>query len=150
MEILDRLIECPKCGSNVCYEQHIDSETTWTCMGCGYGTSTLSVEGSETVTKVIETAPELYKDIKHVDSQNRVWFPITITLPEKGMVFVDGTSKDDWKWAAARVVELSQKERQSGKYPKGQKSRVDTSSMRFFERTDFIGACEYVGIFDTV
>ena len=47
-------------------------------------------KGSSVVAQAVETSPELYKDLMFEDKNNRVWLPATITLPEKGMVFLDG------------------------------------------------------------
>ena len=56
---------------------------TWLCFGSGFTTSTLMTEGSKVVQDLIETSPELYKDLLHTDKNKRVWAPATITLPER-------------------------------------------------------------------
>ena len=85
----DQLVEGPF-GSNACYEQSFEQQgqniKTWLCFGSGFTTSTLMTEGSKVVQDLIETSPELYKDLLHTDKNKRVWAPATITLPEKGMV----------------------------------------------------------------
>mgnify|MGYP000672253572 FL=1 len=92
---MEKLVEGPF-GSNACYEQSFEQEgqevKTWLCFGSGFTTSTLMTEGSKTVADLLETAPELHKDLIHIDDKKRVWAPATITIPEKGMVFVDGTN----------------------------------------------------------
>ena len=64
-------------GSNACYEQKFDQDgaevKTWLCFGSGFTTSTLMVEGSKSVADLLETAPELYKDLLHTDEEKRVW-----------------------------------------------------------------------------
>ena len=106
-------------GSNACYEQSFQQEgkeiKTWLCFGSGFTTSTLMTEGSKSVQDLLETAPELYKDLLHTDEEKRVWFPATITLPEKGMVFLDGTSKEEWKWSASLAVKLTEEEKKISK-----------------------------------
>ena len=93
---MEQLVICKRCGSNACMEQKINEEvTTHFCMGCGFTTSTIMTEGSEVVKSALETSPELYKDLMHKDQDGNIWMPSTITLPNKGMVFVDGTSKGD-------------------------------------------------------
>ena len=110
----DKLVEGPF-GSNACYEQTFQQDgkdvTTWMCFGSGFTTSTLMEKDSVIVKNTLETSPELYKDLMHVDKNNRVWFPSTITLPAKVMVFADGTDKDNWKWAAVKAVELTKEEK---------------------------------------
>ena len=93
----DGLVTCKRCEGNACYEQHVDENvTTWMCMGCGFTTSTLMTEKSEIVAQAVSTSPELYKDLMFKDKDGLTWLPATITLPNKGMVFLDGTSKKDW------------------------------------------------------
>ena len=105
------------------------------------------LEGSKLVTDTLETSPELYKDLMFVDENKLVWFPATITLPEKGMVFVDGTSKDTWKWAAAKATEISGAEKD--KYPKGQTHKMDMSSIKYFDSArGFMDALEVIGFYD--
>ena len=97
---MEKLVVCRRCESNACYEQQINEETTtWLCMGCGFTTSTLMTEASTVVKQAIETSPELYKDLMTTDKDGLVWMPSTITLPNKGMVFLDGTNKEDYRWA---------------------------------------------------
>ena len=97
----DNLVTGPF-GSNACYEQVFEQDgkevKTWMCFGSGFTTSTLMTEGSSAVENAKATSPELYRDLMHVDKDKRVWFPSTITLPNKGMVFLDGNTKKDWKW----------------------------------------------------
>ena len=136
-------------GSNACYEQSFQQEDkeikTWLCFGSGFTTSTLMIEGSKSVQDLLETAPELYKDLLHTDEEKRVWFPATITLPEKGMVFLDGTSKDSWKWSASLAVELTQEEKK--KFPKDQTHKMDMVNNKQFEKNDFMDALEYIGFY---
>ena len=88
----DSLVTCKRCQSKLCYEQQIDSNTyTWLCLTCGFTTNTALEEHSEAVDTVRKTAPELYKDLLYIDDKRKVWMPATITVPEKGMVFLDGT-----------------------------------------------------------
>ena len=143
----EKMIVCPHCGGNACYEQIISEEvSTHFCFGCGYSTSTLMVEGGELANKTLETSPELYKDVMFVDENKKVWFPSTITLPGKGMVFLDGTSKENWKWAAIKAVEIIEEERE--KFPKEQTHKMDMKSISHFEREDFMEALDSIKFFD--
>ena len=97
---MDTLTICKRCNGNACYEQHIDEATkTWLCMACGFTTSTVMQDNDSVVKSAVESSPELYKELKFVDDTNLAWLPATITIPEKGMVFLDGTSSKDWVWA---------------------------------------------------
>lgn len=144
---MEKLVECKRCSGNACYEQNITEDiTTWLCMGCGFTTSTLMTEGSKIVTEAIETSPELYKDLMFKDLDGRIWLPSTLTLPAKGMVFIDGTSKINWKWAAARAIEISKEEQ--NKFPEGQTHKMDMKNISHFEQKDFMDAMEFIGFFN--
>lgn len=150
----DQLVECRRCGSNACYEQHIDENTTtWLCMGCGFTTSTLMVKGSEVVSQAMSTMPELYKDLLHVDAEGLHWLPAVITLPDQGMVYLDGTSKEDWKWAAVKSIPLTKQDREEKvngrpKYPKGVNTKADMKNLQHFDQTDFMDALDVIGFYN--
>ena len=142
---MDKLVDCKRCGGNACYEQNIDKQTTtWMCMGCGFTTSTLMTKDGEVVKNAIETSPELYKDIMFEDSDKRVWLPATITLPAKGMVFVDGTDKKDWKWAAVNAIPLQEGDK---KVSEDQTHKMDMKNVKHFNQKDFMDALETIGFF---
>jgi hypothetical protein len=142
---MDKLVDCKRCGGNACYEQNIDENiTTWMCMGCGFTTSTLMSKDGEVVKNAVETSPELYKDIMFEDSDKRVWLPATITLPAKGMVFVDGVNKKDWKWAAVNAVPLQEGDK---KVSEVQTHKMDMKNVKHFNQKDFMDALETIGFF---
>lgn len=146
---MDKLVECKHCGSAVCYEQNISEELqTWMCMSCGFTTTSLMTRYSKEFNTLLETAPELYKDIMFIDDQNRAWFPATITVPEKGMIFVDGTSKDDWRWAAVPSVPITEEEYKTKKYHRTQKYRMDMQRISYFKKSEFIVAMGTTGFLE--
>ncbi len=146
----DQLVDGPF-GSNACYEQVITDGntnttiTTWMCFGSGFTTSTLMTEGSNLVKQAIETSPELYKDLMHKDEKGLVWLPATITIPEKGMVFVDGTDKKNWKWAGVKAIPLAEGDK---KMSKEQTHKMDMQNVKHFNQNDFMDAAEYIGMFE--
>ena len=143
---MDKLVDCKRCGGNACYEQNVDENTTtWMCMGCGFTTSTLMSKDGEVVKNAVETSPELYKDIMFEDSDQRVWLPATITLPAKGMVFVDGVNKKDWKWAAVNAVPLQEGDK---KVSEAQTHKMDMKNVKHFNQKDFMDALETIGFFE--
>ena len=146
----DQLVEGPF-GSNACYEQTFEQDgkevKTWMCFGSGFSTSTFMEKGSQLVENTLQTSPELYKDLMHVDKNNRVWFPATITLPEKGMVFIDGTSKEDWKWAAVKAIEITEEDRKLKQFPADQKYKMDMENKSLYGKNDFMDALEVIGFF---
>lgn len=145
----DQLVECNRCGGNACYEQHInETTTTWLCMGCGFTTSTMMLEGGKLLQELMETSPELYKDLLFTDSNSRVWAPSTITLPGKGMVFLDGNNKDNWRWAAVKAIEITKEDREIKQYPEGQTHRMDMSNAKYFGQREFMDALEIIGFYE--
>ena len=115
------------------------------CFGSGDTTSTLMEKDSVIVKNTLETSPELYKDIMHVDKYNRVWFPSTITLPAKGMVFADGTDKDNWQWSAVKALEIDKSEKD--KFPEGQTHKMDMANAKKFKKKDFMDALDEIGFY---
>jgi len=143
----EKLAICPRCGGNALYVQKISEDVmTYLDFGCGFTTSTLMVSGGNLVSKTLEASPELYKDISYTDKDGQVWFPSTITLPGKGMVFVDGTSKDNWRWAAVKAVEISEEEKNN--FPKEQTHKMDMKNIKYFPERDFMDALSTIQFFD--
>ena len=141
------MIDCPHCGGNACYEQQVSKEvSTHFCFGCGYSTSTLMLEGSKLLTDTLEASPELYKDLMFIDENKQVWFPATVTLPNKGMVFLDGTKKDNWRWAAVKSVEILEEER--AKFTKDQTHKMDMKNIQYFDQKDFMDALDHINFFE--
>ena len=145
----DKLTDCKRCGGNACYEQNISEELqTWLCMGCGFTTSTKMKVGGEAHTGLLETSPELYKDLLFEDDTKKVWSPATITLPNKGMVFLDGSSKEAWQWAAVNSIEITEEDRKTKTYPEGQTHRMDMKNIKYFGQREFMDALEIIGFYD--
>ena len=124
---MDNLIQSPVSDSNACYVTKINDElTSYLDFGSGFTTTTLMKE----------------------DSEGRVWFPATITVPNSGMVFADGTSKKDWGWSAVKSIPLSEEEIKSGRFPAGQTTKMDMNNVKKFPRDKgFIDALEEIGFF---
>jgi hypothetical protein len=148
---MDNLTICKHCGSDACYTQEVTPEiTNQFCYGCGFQTNTLMKEGEEFFEQQKELLPELYKDLIHKDKEGQMWMPSMINVPDKGMVFANGTDFNDWKWAAVKAVVVTEEEKH--KYPiKGKKDqyyefRMDMTTMRSFFEKDFMDALSYIGV----
>jgi len=148
MKPSDALVDCPMCGEpQAAYKLPInETKFSYWCWGCGFQTNDLMKEGDYDVEAYEETLPELYKDIKKIDPEGRVWYPISINLETKGTVFANGNSKDNWQWSAIQTVELTEEELKDPKY-KGKAFKSDAKSLKHFG-TDFIEACSHIGIFN--
>ena len=147
----DSLEICPLCGSDACYVTELNATAkNYFCFGCGFTTNDLMIIGEFDFEQYEETLPELYKDIKQVDSSNRVWYPITINIEDKGTVFAKGTTLLDWQWAGVKVKEVSKEEQDKFKIPgtdKSYKYKTDMKTMKEFKKYDFMDALEYIGFF---
>lgn len=142
----DEFVVCEVCSRSTCYKQFIDDHNfTMQCLNCGMTTTTYMVADGELDKQTFEKAPELYKDLRHVGVSNLAWYPATITVPEKGMVFVDGTNKANWKWASVKAVEIPKKDLK--KFPKGQTHKIDMNTVVHFGQDEFTMALEHIGFF---
>jgi hypothetical protein len=149
---MDKIIMCPKSGGDLCYETQVTPEiTNWMSLSCGYWTNSLMKEGEEFYNEQMSTLPELYKDLAWKDeSTELIWLPQTINEPQKGMLFANGTSVNEWKWAAVKAVPVTEEEKhkfpipkQSGKFYEW---RMDMSTLQHFDEREFIDALEYIGL----
>lgn len=143
----DKMLICPKCGCDGCYVTPInETKLNYFCWGCGFQTNDLMKEGEFNFEEYEETLPELYKDVKYTDSEKRVWYPISINLPDKGTVFLSGKSVEEVQWSAIKVIPLTEEEKKQPKY-KSLSFKSDAKSLQHFGN-DFIEACDYVGVFN--
>lgn len=152
---MERLIICKKCGGELCYEtfgyQPDESLKVWNCMGCGFTSNSYLKEGSDLQKQQEETLPELYKDLKFVDLNQNVWYPLVLNFPDKGMIFANGVSKNNWGWSAMLVTKVLEEEKSKFKKP-GTKDeyyeyKMDQKTLKNFDKNDFISAAGYIGIF---
>ena len=148
---MDNLITCAHCGSDACYvNENSPTIKTYSCFGCGYTTNTLMKEGEEFYAQQVEILPDLYKDVMFKDEEEKYWFPTTINIPNQGMVFYNGTNKENAKWAAVKAVSVQEEEKH--KYPiKGKpnefyKFRMDMTTMQAFEMKEFMEALSYINV----
>jgi len=148
----DKIIACPKSGGDLCYETQVTSDiTNYMSLSCGFWTNSLMTKDSEFYKEQSEVLPELYKDLAWEDPETSlVWLPQTINLPSQGMVFANGASSDNWKWAAVKATKVTEEEKE--KYPipkqpgKFYEYRMDMETLQHFEERDFIDALSYIGI----
>ena len=148
----DTIITCPKTNGDLCYVIEVTPEIkNYSSLSCGFWTNSLMTEGSDFYNEQIETLPELYKDLAWEDPETKIiWLPQTINEPKQGMVFANGASADNWKWAAVKAVPVTEEEKH--KYPipkqpgKFYEFRMDMSTIQHFEERDFIDALSYINL----
>jgi hypothetical protein len=113
-------------------------------MGCGFTSNEVMLVGSKLVTETEEVLPELYKDIKYIDNKNQIWYPNVMNVQELGIVYVDGTNKDNWQWVGVISRETTDEEKQK---LKGAPYKTDPTTKKEFGQNGFMDACEYIGLF---
>ena len=141
----DEIINCPKSGGDLCYKVEISKDiTNYLSLSCGFWTNTLMKEGSEFYNEQLITLPELYKDLAWEDPDTKlIWIPNTINLPESGMVFANGASKDEWSWADVKAGKLEEGDEAK---VEGQTHKMDMSTLKSFTERDYMEALSYIGV----
>ena len=128
--INEKLTVCPRCGGDACHKASNEQLTVWSCFGCGYtSNTTITKENLENIESVM---PQLYLDIKFQDPKGHYWYPNTVILEDKSMVFADGKTAEDWKWAAVQSKD----------------GKADMSTKQEYEQHDFMEALDYIGFFE--
>tara|TARA_R110000744_G_scaffold8677_1_gene28507 strand:- start:145 stop:639 length:495 start_codon:yes stop_codon:yes gene_type:complete len=151
----DKLIDCPCCTSNACYESEFTTQegplTTWICMTCGFTSNTTMTEDSEVLKQTLELTAELIKDLRQ-DHDGLAWFPTAITMPEKGMIFPEPIKDtEDWGWTVVKAIPISKNEQE--KYPDPTnpgtfyKNKMDMKNLKRYNKLSFMDAAEELGMF---
>ena len=141
----DALKECTRCGSDACYTQEVTKDISIEmCYGCGFQSNSVIKKGNDFFNEQFETLPELYKELMdEEENTGKIWMPTIINLKDKGMIFADGSGRNDWKWAAVRVTEVLKEEKEKFK---GQKYKPDMSTIKHYPEREFIEALSYIGV----
>jgi hypothetical protein len=145
---MDNLITCDRCGSDACYVQEVNQDVKLHfCYGCGFQANTAMKRDSEFLQQQMEVLPELYKELMGEDENGIIWMPSVVNIPDKGMVFADGTNGQNWAWAAVKATLMSEEEKTKFK-EKGKEYdyKMDMTTLQHFSERDFIEALSYIGI----
>ena len=149
---MDKIINCPKSGGDLCYVIEVSPEVTnYMSLSCGFWTNSLMTEGSEFYNEQFEILPELYKELAWTDPETKlIWLPQTINEPKQGMIFANGSNASSWGWAAVRAIEVPEEDREKhpipGKPGEFMKFKMDMKNMQLFEERDYIEALSYIGV----
>lgn len=128
----ESLTICAKCGGNACHEASNEKLTIWSCFGCGFTSNTTLTENK--IEEVEAVFPQLYQDLKFKDEKGLHWYPMTVILDDKSMVFAEGTSVEDWSWSAVQSKE----------------GKADMTTRKIYPQNEFMDALEYIGYFNQV
>jgi len=149
---MDNLTTCERCGSDACYVQEVTQDVKlYFCYGCGFQANTAMKRDSEFFQQQMEVLPELYKELMGEDENGTIWMPSVVNIPDKGMVFADGTNGQQWRWAAVnKAVKIKEEEKE--KYPIPKQSgkfyeyKMDMETLQHFEERDFMESLSYIGL----
>jgi hypothetical protein len=126
---MEELHDCPICETeHSVFETKMSGVTTWVCEHCGYQTNEGMVEGSDIEKSIHESQPELFKDLKIVDSNQFVWYPSVLNEQNRAMLFPDGKTTDDWGWRVAKYIPIGPND----KVIVGQTHKLDMANSTVF------------------
>ena len=147
---MDNLTICERCGSDACYVQEVNNKIkNHMCYGCGFITNSLMKKDEQFFQEQIEILPNLYKELMGEDENGLIWMPNTVNIPEKGMVFADGTNAENWKWAAVKATPMEEKEQKEFQEKgKDYQFKMDMETMKRFDERDYMEALDYIGVFE--
>lgn len=148
----DRIVKCAKSGGDVCYVTELaPGMEVYSSLSCGFWTNSLMTRDSDFYKEQVQILPELYRDLAWEDPETKlIWLPQMVNIPNKGMIFANGTNKDEWMWAAVKSVSISEEDKH--KYPiPGKKdeyytNRMDMTTLKSYSELDFIEALEYIDV----
>ena len=147
---METKINCPICKSKNCFESIDKDVTSYLCLSCGYTSNSLLKQDSDSMDEIMKTTPQLVKDLQIYDfTRELYWIPTVINMGDRGIIYPEGTT-DSWKWKYAKVVDISE-ERQKDYPVPGTEGRyyttmLDVENAEEFESTEFLKACESMGI----
>ena len=147
---MDNLITCDRCSSDACYVQEVNNEIkNYMCYGCGFITNSLMKKGERFFEEQFNVLPSLYKELCVEDeTTGLIWMPNTINIPDKGMVFAEGTRAENWSWAAVKAIPMPEDEKEAFKAKgKDYEFKMDMENMKRFEERDYIEALDYIKAF---
>ena len=119
------------------------------CMDTGYTTSSEYRIGSVEVMDYEKTTARLIKELRYDDYKlEQHWYLATVTF-STGMIYPDG-NKNNWKWAYARIIHMSEEEKKKypipGKPGEYYETRLGVDVAEYYPKDQFRDVCKRVGI----
>jgi len=138
--------KCAHCGETSVLKEN----DVRICLSCGFQSMPGYIEGSPYMEAMMKTAPMIVKELKFHDKEiDRYWIPSILDVPQKGMVFPDGTL-NDWVWAFASYEVIPLFERVNYKVPNTDDEyyeyRLGLDKVEHFKQDDFLGALKKLGV----
>ena len=69
--------------------------------------------------------------------------PSAINIPDKGMVFANGTDSFNWTWSAVRATPLQEDDK---KLTEDQTHKMDMETKKDFSERDYMDALSYIKV----
>ena len=66
-------------------------------------------------------------------------------------IYLNRENKEEWKWAGVLMTEVEEDEKEKFKKPGTEEyytHKTDMKSLKLFDRSNFIDALEYIGVFN--
>ena len=147
---METKIDCLVCKSKNCFESIDKDITSYLCLSCGYTSNSLLKRDSESLEEVMITTPQIVKDLQIYDFAREIyWIPTVINMGDRGIIYPEGTT-DNWKWKYAKVVDISEELQKDypipGKDDEYYKTMLDVENAEEFKSSEFLKACESMGI----
>ena len=145
---MEKVIVCPVCGDeHSCFEDVQENFSSFMCFNCGM----MSHSGyTEDKVETMEHTSQLIRDLAFKDHERDIYlYPSVVNMGKLGIIYPDG-SPHDWGWRMARVVQVSEEEKE--KYPIPGKDgeyyteRLDVDHAMEFGKFEFLDACKAMGI----
>ena len=147
---METKIECPVCRSKNCFESVEKDVTSYLCLRCGYTSNSLLKQDSKSLEEVMNTTPQLAKDLQIYDyTRELYWIPTVINMGDRGIIYPEGTT-DYWKWKYAKVVDVPKESQKDYPIPgtdgEYYTTMLDVENAEEFKSTEFFKACKSMGI----
>ncbi len=98
---------------------------------------------SQFLKEQMEILPEIYKILMSEDEDGKIWIPSFTNLEGKGMVYANGTSRNNWWWEAIKYKKLKIPE---VKNHQKITEKINPKSIKKFKEQEFLDALEYIKV----
>ena len=141
----ESMVDCSRCGNKggTYRQEYPNGNVVELCYDCGFQYSSLMTVGSKLLEEQMEILPEIYKTLLSEDEDGKVYCPSFTNVPGKGMVYANGTSRDNWWWEAVKFKKLKVPE---VKNHQKITEKINPKSIKHFKELDFLSALEYIKI----
>ena len=145
---MESVIDCPICyDTDACFEDTQPDFKSYMCFNCGFMSHSHYTE--ENLDKV-ENTSKLVNELKQLDEEIKIyWYPSVVNMGPKGVIYPEG-SVESWIWRYAKVVPVSESEKESypipGKDGEFYDTKLDVEGASSYGQYEFIDACKEMGI----